>query len=161
MAVGRIVGGIAGLGLVGAGYVGLGGEDSTTRNEQGEITEGGELGAFRIRVGDCLGAATGEIIESVEGVPCSQPHDSEVYHAFMLPPGDFPGLDAVIDQAGAGCVAAFEPFVGAPYETSTYDINLIYPTEASWAELGDREVLCNVVNVDGSPLVGSAKGTAR
>lgn len=59
MQIGRLVGGgVAGLGLVGAGSLGLAGEDNTTRDETGAVVDGGEVGAFRVRLGDCLQDAT-------------------------------------------------------------------------------------------------------
>ncbi len=161
MAVGRVVGGIAGLGLVGAGYLGLAGEDNTSRNEQGEIVEGGELGAFRIRLGDCLAGAPEGVIESVQGVPCEEPHDSEVYHAFMLPDGPFPGEDAVFALVDEGCYAAFAPFVGHDYETSVFDFGAIYPSSESWTAVDDREVLCTIAHFDGTPKTGSARDAGR
>lgn len=150
---------MVGLGLVGAGYTGLGGEDNTTRNDNGDIVEAGEIGAFRIQLGDCLnGTATG-LVESMEGVPCSMPHDVEVYHAFLLPGGVFPGATAVSEAASEGCYNAFEPFVGHEYETSIYDISSLYPTLESWNQLDDREVLCLMDNYDRTKKTGSARNT--
>lgn len=164
MGLGRIVGGtVAGLGLVGLGYTGLAGQDDTTRDESGAIVAEGEIGAFRIRLGDCLnGGATG-LIESLDGVPCSQSHDLEVYHAFNLGEGDgtFPGEDEVASEADQGCFEAFEPFVGESYEDSVYGFSAMTPTEGSWDGLDDREVLCLLGNYDDTPKTGSAEGTAR
>jgi hypothetical protein len=167
----RLVGGViaagaAGLGLVGAGVVkGIAGEDHSTRDDSGAIVEGGEVGAFRIRVGDCLAAiAFGAPIESVDAVPCSEPHSSEVYGAFnILTPEDaaFPGTDSINAQADDGCYSRFAGFVGFPYERSVYDISSITPTKDSWEQLHDREVLCLVVMTDNSLMTGSAKDTNR
>jgi hypothetical protein len=165
MGIGRIVAGgtVAGLGLVGVGYAGVAGEDNTTRAETGAIIEEGEIGAFRIRVGDCLGATALGEFESASGVPCAQPHADEVYHAFNIPEGDgsWPGDDEVVQDADEGCYNAFEPFVGIAYEDSIYGIGTITPTEASWDGLDDREVLCLVNNYDGSLKTGSAQGKAQ
>jgi Septum formation len=157
----RVVGGgLAGLGLVGAGYLGTAGQDETVRDEAGQVVEGGELGAFRIRLGDCIDVGDATDIESVQGIPCDQPHEAEVYHAFNLPGSEWPGDAAVDEVAADGCYASFEPFVGEPYETSRYDFRTITPSEASWDEFDDREVLCLVTNYDRTPKQGSARGTA-
>ena len=164
MGIGRVIAGtVAGLGLVGAGYTGLAGQDDTTRSEDGAIVESGELGAFRIRVGDCLDSSLGTEVESVEGLPCDQPHSYEVYHAFNLSEGDgtFPGDDAVGTAADEGCYQAFEPFVGLSYQESTYDFLTLVPTEGSWDGLDDREVLCLIANLDGTAKTGTAADTAR
>ena len=163
MAVRVVAGaGAAGLGLVGVNYAGLAGQDDSTRDETGAVIEDGEVGAFRIRLGDCLAELTARELESVQAVPCDQPHASEVFAAFNLPGDDgaaFPG-DAAIETAYVeGCLEVFEPFVGRDFVTSQYDVSAITPTEESWVEFDDREVLCVLVNVDGSPLVGTAEGT--
>ncbi len=163
MGIVRIVGSTAaGLGLVGVGLVGLGGEDNTTRDEAGAIVESGEVGAFRIRLGDCIdGLGLGEI-ESVEGVPCDSAHELEVYFAFNLPDGDgsYPGDEAVGLASEEECFDAFEPFVGLDYQESTFGFKSLTPTEASWNSIDDREVLCMIGNYDGTPKTGSARGSA-
>ncbi len=85
---------------------------------------------------------------------------SEVYHVAILSGTDFPGDVAVGDTAGELCLAQFEPFVGAPYETSIYDISLILPSADTWAD-GDREALCLVETVDGSLVTGTVEGAAE
>lgn len=161
MGIGRAVGGVAvaGLGLVGVGYAGLGGEDNTTRDEAGAIVDGGEIGAFRIQVGDCLGAIGDGEFESTQGIPCDQPHQYEVYFAFNLPDGDFPGDNAVAETGEERCYNVFFPYVGTAYEESVYGFTTLLPTEASWDQLDDREVLCLISNYDGTDKTGSAEGT--
>lgn len=132
--------------------------DETTRSEDGEIVESGELSAFSINVGDCIvGAATGEV-SGFEGVPCNEPHDNEVYYTFDLPDGDFPG-DAVIEaEATDQCLTQFELYVGTEYEVSSYGLTWLSPTVGSWDQ-GDQEIACLVNNFDGTQKSGSAKGT--
>lgn len=152
---------MAGLGLVGVGYAGLGGQDDTTRSDGGAIMAEGELGAFRIRIGDCTGDVFDGPVESVQGVPCDGPHMLETYHAFNLADGSYPGDEAVSDLADDGCHAAFEPFVGLSYEESIYGISSLTPTDESWNQLDDREVLCFVGNYDDTVKVGTAHQTER
>ena len=162
MAVGKVIAGVAaGLGLVGVGYAGLAGQDDTTRDDTGQIVEGGELGALRIRVGDCfLDPMSGSTIEAVDAVPCTQPHMFEVYAAFNLDYGTddpFPGISAVDGLVDEGCYSRFPEFVGLEYEESTFDFSAIYPTSQTWEKLDDREVLCLIGNHDGSMKSGTAR----
>lgn len=152
---------MAGLGLVGLGYTGLAGQDATTRDDNGAIVESGEVGAFRIQLGDCLNGATTGLIESMDGVPCSTPHDVEVYYAFNLPEGDgqYPGDTAVGDAAGERCYAAFPGFVGRDYESSIYGFTTLSPSSESWDQIDDREVLCLIANYDGTKKTGTARNT--
>lgn len=160
MGIGRVVGGVVvGMGMVGAGYTGLAGQDNTTRNESGEIVDGGEIGAFRIRLGDCLTGVGEESVESAQGVPCDEPHELEVYFAFNLNDGDFPGDNEVFRLGDERCLAVFEPFVGTSYDDSVYGFSSLVPSSESWNELDDREVLCLIGHYDGSTKSGTARNT--
>ena len=151
------------LALLGAGCSTAATDDTTARDDSGTIVGEGEVGAFRLQVGDCLsGAGIGEV-ESVQGVPCDDEHELEVYHAFDLPEGDgsYPGATTVDDLSTNGCYDAFSAFVGLGYEESIYDFTSLQPTSASWDQLDDREVLCLIGNGDGTLKTGSARGAAR
>ncbi len=144
-----------------AGCTGLGplvADDQPVRDDDGLIVEPNEqTDAFALQVGDCLddGTATGEV-QTVPTVPCAGPHDSEIYSAHQLGKSAYPGVDAVIEQAEALCLPAFDQFVGEPYLDSRFDFSYYYPTDQSWAN-GDREVLCVIYDPEG-PVVGSLAG---
>jgi hypothetical protein len=65
-----------------------------------------------------------------------------------LPDGDFPGEEAVVEQADESCTAEFESFVGLPYEESALYLSYLTPSEETWPA-GDREVLCTVYDPAG------------
>ncbi|MGF1648633.1 MAG: septum formation family protein [Kineosporiaceae bacterium] len=135
-----------------------GDSDDTTRNESGEIEEGGELGVFSFTVGDCFnqGGATEDgampQVEAVEGVPCAEPHDAQVFHLFDVTDAEeFPGEESLQVTSEEGCLAEFEAFVGAAYEESVLYSSSFTPTAGSWAQ-GDREVVCLLVGENGEKL---------
>jgi hypothetical protein len=161
---GAIAAGAAGLGLVGVGVVkGVAGEDHSTRDEAGAIVEAGEVGAFRIRLGDCiLSIPPDGAFDSVDAVPCTAAHAAEVYAAFTLAGDDdatWPGASSVTTDADEGCYQRFMPFVGLAYEQSTYGFFSITPTQQSWEEVDDREILCMIAPMDGTQSTGTAEGT--
>jgi len=163
---GAIAAGAAGLGLVGAGVVkGIAGEDHTTRDDAGVVVEAGEVGAFRMRLGDCiLSIPPNGAFDSVHAVPCTQSHAAEVYAAFNLLGDDdaaWPGATSVNGDADDGCYSRFTPFVGLAYEQSTYGFFSITPTQESWEQLDDREILCMIAPMDGSLSIGTAEGTQK
>ncbi len=122
--------------------------DDTVRDDSGAIVEAGGVGVFAIEFGDCLVAPMAEEMQSVEGVPCDQPHDSQAYAAFDLVGfTGFPG-DGMDEQAYRGCIDRFESFVGTPYMDSTLDISLLTPTALGWED-GDREIQCIIVSPNG------------
>ena len=127
--------------------------------------EGEQTDVFTIKVGDCLndGGAEGEVT-SVPTISCDEPHDSEAYLSHMVPDGEFPGQEAVFEEAEAACLAEFESYVGNVYEESMVGFSYFYPTESSWAT-GDREVLCLLREFDeaGNEIqtTGSLKGSGK
>lgn len=131
--------------------------DGQRDEASGEITEAADVNVFSLEVGDCLNVAdvTETQVESLPTVPCSEPHDGEVYAETRLKGDEYP---ADIDtQAEQFCYDSFEPFVGMAYETSTIGAGPLTPSEVSWAD-GDREVQC-ILMVE-EPVTGTLEGAA-
>lgn len=127
----------------------------------GKITETADADVFAIKVGDCLNSAglgEGEI-NTVPVVPCSDPHDGEVYAETTLPSGEFPGEDPVAQQADAFCYDQFSPFIGTSWEESTLDYYPLTPTEAGWKGIDDRLVQCVIAATDNVTV--SFRGSQR
>lgn len=158
----RLIGGAAGAAVAGAAVFGgvsaMG--DETKRDEAGVITEAGGLGAFSIRVDDCIQLPDASEVQSVEGVPCDRPHDAQAFATFLMPDGAYPGAVAIDRATDEGCMDRFEAYVGVAYEDSELDFTAFHPTSASWTEGGDREIVCFVVDPAGK-LTGEARGSRR
>ena len=136
-------------------------DDNTVRDESGAIIQGGGLGAFAVQIGDCFNIPQEELIQSLEAVPCSDPHDAEAYDSFMQVGDEWPGQDAVDETSAWGCYDRFETFVGMPWDNSELDFWYLEPTKESWEQGNDREVICAITSYDGSQLVGSMRGANR
>lgn len=158
----RVLGGLAvgALLLSGCGVVGGGGGTEPDRDDEGRVTESVTDGdVFAIQVGDCLGSLeTGEVSE-VSIVPCDEPHDSEAFEAFDLADGEFPGQEAIESEA-AQCQELFEAFVGTPLNESSLLVNFYSPTEESWEQRDDREILCLVYDPEGQ-TTGTLEGSEK
>ena len=119
-----------------------------------------------LSVGDCIDYEPGlfddDVAEPVEPflqiVDCSGEHQEEVIALPVMADGDFPGDQAVEEEAQDECLAAFEPYVGAAYEDSVYDITYFTPTQETWRE-GDRQILCTVFDPAG-PVDALIRGSA-
>lgn len=160
MGLGRVIGSaVVALGIVGVGYTSIGAEGTSVPDPQGSAVGSGEFGTFRVELGDCLNGASAGPIDSVAVVPCSTPHEAEVYRVFALPEGSFPGHMSIRRSATSGCEEAFVTFVDHDAETSIYDIRSLVPSQERWDEHDDREILCLVEHYDGSTKIGSARGT--
>jgi hypothetical protein len=115
-------------------------------------------------VGDCSkpfhGLTQNGTIEGVEVVDCAQAHDQEVFLAFQLPQGTFPGAFTIGDAQQDECSSAFEDYVGISWEQSSYTFDTTGPSEEMW-KAGDRWIYCFLKDPHGGMLTGSAKGAAR
>ena len=140
----------------------LGGADEPERNEEGDITEASDADAFALRVGDCLESMDwgGAELTTVPVIPCAEAHESEVYAAVDLADGAFPGDDAIATQADEFCYGEYQGFVGVAWEDSAFEYGYMSPTQASWEEGDDREVLCVIWDPAGL-TTGSLAGVAR
>lgn len=134
--------------------------DESSRDESGEVTEGGDVGALALQVGDCVADSTIGSVEEVPVVPCDEPHRSQVIHTFDLDDGDFPGDPAMQAEAETQCTGqAFEDYVGVGFQQSELTVSFITPSQQTWDELDDREVLCLAERVDGAQLTQSVEGS--
>ncbi len=115
------------------------------RDDSGAIVEEGDVGLFDARTGDCLNVPDGDQVVGFEGIPCDQPHDAQVFAAFDLDGSDYPGDNDVSEVSELGCIDRFEGFIGIDYMESQYYLTTIYPTEDTWNQQDDREVLCLAV----------------
>lgn len=137
------------------------GSDEPERDDSGEVVEAAEADVFSIVVGDCINSADlSGMVESVEAIPCGEPHDSEAYAVTDMPAGEFPGDDAVSTAADDFCYAEFAEFVGMAYEDSALDFIRLTPSQEGWEAVDDRQLLCFVVDVEGG-VVGTLAGAAR
>jgi hypothetical protein len=79
-------------------------------------------------------------------VPCSRPHDEEVFWVASLDEGDYPGDTSLDDEANGVCTQHFRTYVGRAYEESDLDYDYYAPTEEEWSQ-GEHRVIC-VITTD-------------
>lgn len=121
----------------------------------------GTISVFELEVGDCISTPSGP---TVTGVPCSEPHDFEVYALFDVPGGPsapYPGDASITDTADTGCQGdRFTDYVGEPYATSEIYATSLSPSEATWTQQGDREVVC-LARAQSGQLTGTVHDANR
>jgi hypothetical protein len=92
-------------------------------------------------------------------VPCTQPHDAEVFAIAPLPGQELPA-EAELDRLSVEvCTAGFRSYVGVAPHDSPLDFSWWAPTKEAWAS-GDRMVVCALEYPDHRRLVGSMLDTA-
>ena len=143
--------------------------DDAERDASGRVTERDTISVLRLREGDCFdqpslaeeteGDATSDTSE-VEVVPCTDPHEYEVYLAFDLDLPAYPGEERTAGMAGRRCMREFTDFVGVPYGKSALEPYVFYPQERAWSLLDDRGVVC-LVGEPGQQTTGTLEGSRR
>jgi hypothetical protein len=137
------------------------------RDASGTVTSPGVVSTQRLREGDCfldpglvgLGAGETKRSSSVRAVPCSQPHDLEVFAVVRVEATSFPGDENIAAQADTDCRARFDSYVGMSFDDSTLDIFYYLPTAGTWSRMNDRTITCSVA--DGGRATGSLRGARR
>ena len=137
-------------------------------DEAGETAEAVDpevVHSTELNVGDCiLDETTGEEIGDVDLVPCDQPHTAEVFAAYDMDPGAYPGEEAVTAAGEEFCANELTGYIGENFESPTApdlsDISIAYmtPTPESWNFGGDREILCYLTTSSGATTTGSLRG---
>jgi hypothetical protein len=122
----------------------------------------GQQSVFSLPVGTCFDDQADGEISSVPEVDCSQPHDNEVFALIEYTETDnYPGADQMSALSEDLCIARFGDYVGLDYQSSALAVFPIFPTEESWNQDDDREIICALYNADLSKLTGSMEGAAR
>ena len=120
---------------------------ATRQASSGKITHRGDLGVFALATGDCFDNPTDtKDIETVTAIPCTQPHDSQVFAKFDLSGGNnaYPAAAALNKMADTGCNSRTGS-IDKPKTTPGMTIRVLFPEQDAWAD-GQRTVSCLIVN---------------
>jgi putative regulator of septum formation len=109
--------------------------------------------AFGLRPGQCVNSGSDALKVTV--VSCASQHDAEVFAAFTLPAGPWPGSSAVRVDAGDGCASRLDSYIDPQLATASLTQAYIYPNQGAW-QAGERRVVCEVSAVNGR-LTGSVR----
>ncbi|HEX8804521.1 MAG TPA: septum formation family protein, partial [Acidimicrobiales bacterium] len=111
-----------------------------------------------VEVGTCF---TGEL-DDVDVVDCAQPHDGEVFALAGAedPQGDFPGADALRDQAANACILELVAYYGNTADVAVQngiEVTAAPPSETAWDD-GTTDSTCIAIPAGDDPLTGSIEG---
>ncbi|MFB7088028.1 DUF4190 domain-containing protein [Streptomyces sp. NPDC056296] len=111
----------------------------------------GEGTAYSLEKGQCFTTPSGSlqgVTYDVDEVPCEEEHDGEVFAAFELPGGSFPGDGEITRKADERCYALQDTYAMDRWALPTdVDVYYLTPTSQSW-RTGDREITCLFGNTD-------------
>lgn len=127
--------------------------DGPDRDASGAVRGDRSIALDKLREGDCVREINAMIGAYVDVVPCSEPHESEVFGVFDLPAGAWPGDAEVKRAADAGCAGRYLTYAGEDAElVATLSLP---PDESAWA--GNRTVTCMTFRT--TPTTGSVRST--
>jgi hypothetical protein len=112
---------------------------------------------FQLHTGQCLNSSSNGI-SGVHVLPCSQPHNGEVFGTFQVAGRGYPGSAALQREASNGCVSRLSGYLNPQLSASSLTQSYVYPDSGAWAA-GVRTVVCTVRSTAG-PLTGSVRGAA-
>jgi Septum formation len=113
-----------------------------------------ESAVFKLRTGDCINTPNSQ---KVSVLPCSTPHQAEVFGTFTLPAGAWPGTAAIRTEASSGCAALLTGYLNPQLAISLRQ-SYVFPDKVAWTG-GTRTVICEVQATSGQ-LTGSVAGAA-
>lgn len=131
---------------------------------------GAPLNRFDLQIGQCFNEGSwyderlDRRVDLTASVACTESHQNEVYHEaeFPAPNGaPFPGDTKMTEWSTQLCYDAFNDFVEAEYEVSTYEIGFIQPTKDTFEhpEGRHRRVFCYLYDTNAETSLGSAQGS--
>ena len=112
---------------------------------------------FGLRAGQCFNSLPNGIF-GAHAVPCAQPHDGEIYGAFLVAGNDWPGSAALGSQARLGCQERLASYLNPQLATNDLAESYAYPNQGAWAA-GEHSVICEIRGTAGR-LTGSVRASS-
>jgi hypothetical protein len=113
-----------------------------------------ESAVFKLQTGDCVNTPNGQVVSVL---PCSTPHQAEVFATFSLPGSPWPGTAAVRTDASSGCASRLSGYLNPQLAVSLAQ-SYVFPDQVAWTG-GTRTVICEVQASSGQ-LTGSVRGAS-
>lgn len=108
-------------------------------------------------MGDCVNISLDrDAVAAIAAIPCSEPHDAQVYAFGDVSAGDYPGEAAIDKTVDERCGHRFEAIVGGRADADKLAVTYLTPVLEGWP--ANRRFACLVTHADGSALVGNVIG---
>lgn len=129
--------------------------NTVDRNSAGEITRGGTISAYDLRVGDCIKTLKdGGTVSRVHALNCSEEHQGEVFATFEMPGTDYPGDEAFNSAGVQQCSQALRGYAPG-VDRQQQGLFFLHPDRTQWGK-DERTVYCILWTPSGR--TGSVKG---
>jgi len=124
------------------------------------------INQYSLAVGDCFDQIrdlqNGQPVTITTKLGCFTPHEFQVFHRLEFPAGSpaiYPGDKVMRQFARNSCYRKFESWVGAKYEVSALEIEVLTPTQVNFEDpvARYRGIHCFVYRSDGAALTTTAR----
>jgi len=114
---------------------------------------GDQVDFARLQPGQCFNRATlGPDVVTLRVVSCDTSHRHEAFAVIRYPAGAgvaFPGRDAIQELAKLSCAEPLDAYLAGSSLPTGLQFGWVYPEQRRW-EKGERTIVCEVFNADGS-----------
>ena len=93
-----------------------------------------EAAVFALHEGDCVNSPNAQLVSIL---PCSTPHEAEVFATFALPASPWPGTTAIATAASSGCGSRLNGYLNPQLAVSLTQ-SYVYPDQVAWTA-GDQD----------------------
>jgi Septum formation len=112
---------------------------------------------FLLRPGQCINSSlNGTAVAHV--VPCTQPHDAQIYGIVPVAGRHWPGAAVLSEQARRGCQSKLNGYLNQQLPPVNVTEFYVYPDPGAWAA-GGRSVICEIRGIQGK-LTGPVQATS-
>jgi hypothetical protein len=133
---------------------------SADRDDQGNISEAGEVNAFEIMVGDCLAQLEEESFTTTTAIPCTEPHAGEMFASTNLPQTIIFESQEYTSFILDFCDTNLFAYAGINANLDEFTYSYLGPTLEGFNK-GDRDIDCVAQRADGMLTTGSIKNIGR
>jgi len=112
----------------------------------GQVRQKNSVDVFSLRVGQCFDNPPGQApdVNTVPALPCTRPHNAQVFAEFAVRGDAYPGLAALQRRATSGCNARIAR-LDQQKVSGNMEIRFLFPRLLSWYR-GHREIACIVTS---------------
>jgi hypothetical protein len=119
------------------------------RSAAGTVSRSGQVDVFSLQVGDCFqnppAIQTALGVTSVTAVPCTTPHNAQIFAQLNATDPAYPGSQALLDETAHGCQAREAASLDKSKITNTMTLHFLFPEPDSWTN-GRRTLTCFVLD---------------
>jgi hypothetical protein len=119
------------------------------QTENSSLGPTGSISVFDLRSGECFKNPSADErllgLTHVTVVPCTRPHNAQVFAVFQGKGEIYPGRDALRRQAAQGCRSRLAGNVDKSKLTHSMTLRFIFPTAQPWGA-GQHAISCFILN---------------